>query len=124
LMFDPADKGAIKTQWIVTVWGVFGNANDAKAYLSDTIQHEQRYHASFVVKMYQWVFPDETNTPQFQLAVRGVYRYEDQQRMWDASHDNKSEVAAVMKNENERRAKLAAAASSANLDAIAKEIEM
>ena len=124
LMHDPADKDAIKNQWVVTVWGVFGNANDAKAYLSDTIQHEHRYHASFVVKMYQWVFPDETNTPQFQLTVRGVYRYEDQQQMWDASHDNKSEVAAVMKNENERRAKLAAAASSANLDAIAKEIEM
>lgn len=124
ILFDPSDKEAVKAQWVVTVWGVFGNVVDAKAYLSDTIQHEQRYHTSFVVKMYKWIYPDEINTPNFQLEVRGVYRFEDQQKMWDGAHNNKSEVAKVIREHEAHKAKLAAAASQVDLDLLAKEIDM
>jgi hypothetical protein len=122
LLHDPDDHEAIKQQWVVTVWGVFGNVTDAKGFLSDTVQHEHRHHASFVVKMYNWVYPDETNTPEFELAVRGVYRHADQQDMWDAAHDNRGQVEEVMRSQEEYRKKMAAAATKVDLDALTKAI--
>jgi hypothetical protein len=113
IMSNPKDEKTIKSQWLVVFWGAFGTKQEAKAYLSDTIQHKARFHASMVVKMYEWIYPDMMNTREFQTKVRGVYRYQDQQSMWDGAFSSKGDAEAYIQRRQEEL----------DLDALQAEID-
>ena len=97
IMSHVDDTEPLKSQWLINVWGAFASRPEAQAYLSDTIQHEACFHNSFVCKMYEWIFPDVMNTREFQMQVRGVYKFQDQQDMWDGAYSSKAEATAVIK---------------------------
>jgi hypothetical protein len=92
---DP-DTGRIR-QWCVAVWAIFATEREATAHLSDTVQHEQKYHSLFVVKLGEWLYVDLVNTPQMDLSTHGVYRFQQQQDMWSGRETEHINVAAVRK---------------------------
>ena len=95
--FHPSDTGAIKNQWVLTLWGAFPDEKGANAYLSDTIQHHAPNNKTTVVKMYEWIYPDQMGTHEFQRHVRGIYRFQAQQETWDGAFGAKAEAEMFIK---------------------------
>jgi hypothetical protein len=90
LMHDlDQDNDPIKSQWIFVLYGAFPTPDLANGHLSDTVQHAVPYMRCYVVKMYKWLELDQVNTKEIRSTIKGVYRFDNQQRLWDGARDSK-----------------------------------
>lgn len=110
----PDDENLIKEQWVLTLWGGFADKKAANAYLSDTIQHHVPDNKTTVVKMYEWIYPDQMKTHAFQRQVRGIYQFQEQQDTWDGAFGAKAEAEMFIKK---RKAEFDAANLQAEIEA-------
>ena len=126
LMHDPdQEDDPIKSQWIFVLYGAFPTEDLANGHLSDTVQHAVPYMRCWVVKMYKWLELDIINTKEIRSTVKGVYRFDNQQKLWDGARDAKPKARrfreATAKAEKEQKMQAergtAAAAAPAGLGA-------
>lgn len=98
----------IKTQWVVILWACFSDDTRARAYISDTLQHERPGIRFYPIRMYKWVSLDVTLTKEFKQKVRGIYRYQEQQDLWDGAHNAKPTARRFREkfNDLEKKAEL------------------
>jgi hypothetical protein len=90
LMHDlDQENDPIKSQWIFVLYGAFPTPDLANGHLSDTVQHAVPYMRCYVVKMYKWLELDQVNTKEIRSTIKGVYRFDNQQRLWDGARDSK-----------------------------------
>lgn len=119
LMHDPdQEDDPIKSQWIFVLYGAFPTEDLANGHLSDTVQHAVPYMRCWVVKMYKWLELDIVNTKEIKSTVKGVYRFDNQQKLWDGARDSKPkarrfrEATAKAEKEQKMQAERSAAAAA------------
>lgn len=109
LMYDLDEEDLpIKKNWIYICWGAFPSKKIARGHVSDTLQHDYSGMKHYAVKMYKWLPLDIILTAEFKKKVKGIYKTEEQQALWDGAHEAKPKAHQYIKKreEMERTAEL------------------
>ena len=95
LAFDPDDKGPLKEQYVVTVFGAESSAQRATAFISDCVQRDRKNNGPiFSHPMFTPILPDLTNLDGFERSVATICETSEQQDLMDAMDPN-SELSMI-----------------------------
>jgi hypothetical protein len=102
LMYDLDEEDLpIKENWIYVCWGAFPSKKIARGHISDTLQHDYCGMKHYVVKMYKWLPLDIVLTKEFKMKVKGIYKTDEQQALWDGAHNAKPQAQQYKKKREE-----------------------
>ena len=94
LLYDLEEEHLpIKTQWVFVLYGAFPSAQIARGHISDTVQHARPNMKHYAVKMYKWIQPDIVRTAKFKQATKGIFKFDQQNQLWEGAQGQKDKVA-------------------------------
>lgn len=81
---------------LVQFFQAFTNREDAQDYLRNTLHEAQVPTDAFVIKMYDWVTPLHTTTPQFVQTVNASYTHKEMEELHGGRMADQAKIQALL----------------------------